>query len=52
MGCSHAITVTKSMAPSAGVEPTILPLGGVCIIHYATRAGIPMKNSHYCMCLA
>lgn len=26
------------MAPSAGVEPTIFPLGGDCIIHYATGA--------------
>ncbi len=31
-------TSNFGMAPSAGVEPAIFPLGGDCIIHYATRA--------------
>jgi hypothetical protein len=34
------------MASSAGVEPAILPLGGVCIIRYATRTGtIAVKST-------
>ena len=32
------------MVPSAGFEPAILPLGGVCIIRYATKAMILRTN--------